>query len=370
MNRYKNRDDIAIAREIVSCPGDTLAEHLEHVGMSQAELAQRMGRPKKTINEIIKGKAQITPETALQLELVVGIPATFWLNREQNYRLRLAEIDEAERLLDEADWAKRFPVREMLEKEWIVSEEAPGYGQGALLSFFGVANPKSYEEYYLRQVYAPACRMSDAGGSDADAMAAWLRQGERQAEAIQAPAFDKKAFEGVLEEIGALVRRDDAEVFRELTARCLDAGVKVVYTPFLKKAPVQGATRWLKGSPLIQLSNRRDRNDIFWFTFCHEAAHILKHRKNAVFIEGVDHPCDGREMEAEADAFAEKCLLDSDAEREIMESGSYGKEDIERYAGRYETHPAIIAGRLAERGVVEQQHGQACGFFRKMRLNP
>jgi len=76
---YKKREDIAIAREIISCPGDTLVEHIEYTGMTQAELAERMGWPKKTINEIIHGKAQITPETALQLERVVGIPADFWI---------------------------------------------------------------------------------------------------------------------------------------------------------------------------------------------------------------------------------------------------------------------------------------------------
>ncbi|MBR8835064.1 MAG: HigA family addiction module antidote protein [Stigonema ocellatum SAG 48.90 = DSM 106950] len=73
-----------------SPPGETLQEVLEERGMSQAELAERTGRPKKTINEIINGKAAITPETALQLERVLGIPASFWNNREQHYREALA----------------------------------------------------------------------------------------------------------------------------------------------------------------------------------------------------------------------------------------------------------------------------------------
>ncbi len=46
---YKAKEDIAIAREIISCPGDTLAEQIEFTGMTQAELAERMGWPKKTI---------------------------------------------------------------------------------------------------------------------------------------------------------------------------------------------------------------------------------------------------------------------------------------------------------------------------------
>ncbi|MEZ4729600.1 MAG: helix-turn-helix domain-containing protein [Caldilineaceae bacterium] len=52
--------------DMVSYPGETLLETIEAYGMSQAELAERMGRPKKTVNEIIHGKAAITPETALR----------------------------------------------------------------------------------------------------------------------------------------------------------------------------------------------------------------------------------------------------------------------------------------------------------------
>lgn len=70
-------------------PGETLKETIESIGMTQAELAQRTGRPKKTINEIIKGKAAITPDTAIQLERVLGVPASFWNNLERNYQEKL-----------------------------------------------------------------------------------------------------------------------------------------------------------------------------------------------------------------------------------------------------------------------------------------
>jgi addiction module HigA family antidote len=72
--------------DFISPPGETLAEILEEKNMSQSELAQRMGRPKKTINEIIKGKAEITIDTALQIQLVLGTPASFWIERERLYR--------------------------------------------------------------------------------------------------------------------------------------------------------------------------------------------------------------------------------------------------------------------------------------------
>ena len=68
-------------------PGSTIQDMLNERGMTQAMLADYLGRPRKTINEIIKGKTRITPETALQLESVLGVEAEFWLTREANYRL-------------------------------------------------------------------------------------------------------------------------------------------------------------------------------------------------------------------------------------------------------------------------------------------
>jgi addiction module HigA family antidote len=72
-------------------PGEYLAEEIEARGISQKELAKRMGRPANTINEIINGKKAITAETALQLETVMPeIPARFWLNLETDYQLTKA----------------------------------------------------------------------------------------------------------------------------------------------------------------------------------------------------------------------------------------------------------------------------------------
>ena len=73
----------------VTAPGETLADLLDEQGMTQPELAQRMGRPLKTINQIVNGKAAITAETSLQLEKISEISATYWLRHEAHYRAYL-----------------------------------------------------------------------------------------------------------------------------------------------------------------------------------------------------------------------------------------------------------------------------------------
>lgn len=105
--------------DFVSSPGETLLETLETLDMSQVELAKRMGRPVKTINEIIQKKAAITAETALQLEQVLHIPASFWLKREQHYRESLARLAEEQRLNSWVEWLKELPIRIMMRRGWI-----------------------------------------------------------------------------------------------------------------------------------------------------------------------------------------------------------------------------------------------------------
>lgn len=74
----------------VSPPGETLAELLEENAMTSIEFAERCGCSIEVINEIIKGKAAITAEMALQFERVLGTPAEFWNEREERYREYLA----------------------------------------------------------------------------------------------------------------------------------------------------------------------------------------------------------------------------------------------------------------------------------------
>lgn len=71
-------------------PGETLAEELEARGMTQKELATQMKRPPQVVNEIVRAKKAITPETALDLERVLGVSAHFWLGLEADYQLTLA----------------------------------------------------------------------------------------------------------------------------------------------------------------------------------------------------------------------------------------------------------------------------------------
>src|SRR6266403_1355233 len=72
-------------------PGEHLAEELEALDMSAAELARNMGVPTNRITQILHGTRSITGDTALRLAQFFGTSAQFWLNLQNLYDLRLAQ---------------------------------------------------------------------------------------------------------------------------------------------------------------------------------------------------------------------------------------------------------------------------------------
>ncbi|MBL0026952.1 MAG: helix-turn-helix domain-containing protein [Saprospiraceae bacterium] len=103
-------DTLQLKKSLLSTPGERIQEHIDFTGMSQAELAERLGRSVPKLNELIKGKAPITKETASKLEFVLGVPASFWLNLEKIYQEELLQIEQLEFLETCKSWVSGFPI--------------------------------------------------------------------------------------------------------------------------------------------------------------------------------------------------------------------------------------------------------------------
>ena len=77
-------------------PGEMLlAEFLEPLGLTQVELAQRIGVPFQRINQIVKQRRSVTPDTALRFAQLLGTTPEFWLNLQQNWDLYEAMTESA-----------------------------------------------------------------------------------------------------------------------------------------------------------------------------------------------------------------------------------------------------------------------------------
>lgn len=337
---------LEIAKSLLSPPGDSIQEHIDFIGMSQAELAERMGRPKEKINDVIKGREPITTATAFQLEKVLGIPASFWLNREKTYRTELYELQQQEELAKKKDWLVGFPLNEMRKLGWIPDTKEKHELVDSLLKFFGVASTEEWDRIYIDDEVSVAFRVSLAHTNNPKAIAAWLRKGELQSKGIELAEFDKRKFKEALKEIKEIAYLMPKDFTTQLQNICAQCGVIVVFTPNLPKAPISGATRWFHNKPIIQVSGRFKTNDHFWFTFFHETAHIILHGKKDIFLENVEGTEIDQAKEEEANEFASKILLTEAELQEIIKASPLNVEIINRFAKKFRTPAGVIIGRL------------------------
>jgi HTH-type transcriptional regulator/antitoxin HigA len=340
-------------------PGEHLEELLETSGMTQAELADRLGVHKKTVNEIVKGKASVSSDVALRLSKVFHYPAHLWNNMQRNFDETAARLAEEERLKDHLDWLKQVPVKKMIERGWLPAHKAPIEQLDEVLRFFGIASPDQWQTVW--QTHQVAYRQSQRFEPCALALSAWLRQGELQAQAMACAPFDRKGFQQVLDIARGLTREGPHNFEPQLIDHCARVGVALVFVPELPKTGVSGCTRWLGGKAVIQLSLRYKSNDQLWFTFFHEAGHIMKHGKKEVFLEGKG--LDG-EKEEEANNFARDRLIPpADYRRFLEQWDGRSLEPIVRFADEIGIAPGIVVGRLQFDKRLKNSHGNGLKVF-------
>ncbi|MES2648117.1 MAG: ImmA/IrrE family metallo-endopeptidase [Bacteroidota bacterium] len=352
---------------LLSKPGDTIQETIDIIDMSQAQLAERMGKTASKIHDLITGKEPITVTTALQLEKVLGIDAPFWLNSENNYREKLARLDAEEQMEANLDWVKQFPVKALIGCGYLSEPKANAKQSDELLKFFGVASAAIWQKMYEQEIASIVdFRKSETTPQTLAAITAWMRVGELEVRKMDLPEYDKEAFKRALSgSIKDLVATHPDDFSEQLQNICKAAGVALVYTQCFPKAPICGASRWIGNHPLIQLTDRYKTNDQFWFTFYHEAAHLLLHGKKEIFVEPVtQRQGSTSEKEAQANDFAAKMLL---PDRAVKELGSNPSEnDIVKLAKQYNTHPGIVLGRLQHLKLVHFSFG--VGLKKKVNL--
>lgn len=344
------------APDVVSPPGGTLQDLLEERGMSQAELAVHMGRPRKTINEIVKGKAELTPETALQLERVLHVPADFWGRREAAYRAFLARKKEDQQLAAHTEWLKKIPAKAMENAGWLPRTSNGVARLRNLLDFFCVATPDRFRE--LEVIGGAAFRRSQKLASDPYALAAWLKRGEHLARDQECAAFSEGRFEKALVEARKLSETMNANTVAALIRLCADSGVLLVVVPELPGSRASGAARWVGGKPFIQLSLRHRTDDHFWFTFFHEAGHIRLHGKAAAFIDESDGKPAQDTKEREANTFAAEFLIAPAQLQEFLAAhgGRVSQTAVERFARALSISPGIVVGQLQHRRHIPFSH--------------
>lgn len=330
-------------------PGEILDEHVSCRRMTKTELARRCGLSVKHISQIINGKSPITPETAVLLEKVLDVAADVWVNLQAIYGLRLARQMERTRLTAGVEWAKKFPLKELTERGYVPQGSDAANSVKELLAFFGVPSIESWQREFDRVTVSYL--KSPAFTSSKESVSAWLRIGQLMAENISTEPYDASAFKESLRQIRTLTREEPDAFESRMREFCQASGVALVFVSELPKTRLFGATRWLASDRvLIMQSLRRKSDDHFWFTFFHEAGHILLHGKKDVYIDEKDMGTN--EKEEQANRFAANALIPEAEYQAFLRSRRFYEDDIIAFAEELGISPGIVVGRLQHDGHV------------------
>jgi HTH-type transcriptional regulator/antitoxin HigA len=292
-----------------SAPGGTILQILQQRRMSLADFARSMGSSVDGAIDLTQGVTTITKQIASTLETVLGPSTGFWMNRERQYRNDLSRLAPTFSVAGYQSWLSQLPISDMVRFGWIKASRSPAQRLKACLEFFSVSDIAAWYTKFRSPLLVAAFRTSPTYESNPASVSAWLRWAEIKSSKIECKKWDKQKFEAALEHVRALTRRNEPSKFLpELKRICAECGVAVVIARAPKGCRASGATRFLSTEKaMIVLSFRYRSDDQFWFTFFHEAGHLVLHGKEALFLE------DGSEVtseeEHEANDFAAKVMI-------------------------------------------------------------
>lgn len=323
-------------KTIATPPGATIREQLEDRGMTQKEFALRMNMSEKHISKLINGDVHLTPDVALRLEFVLGVPARFWNNLEAIYQEKCTRVQAENEMAQDLEIAKQFPYLEMSQLGWIPETSIATERVMHLRKYFGVARLKTIENLMIPGI---AFRRTEIREKSNFALAAWAQQARIKARECPVEKINLRQLQDCLPTIRTMTL-DEPESFcpklKSLMAQC---GIALIFLPHLKGTFLHGAS-FFDGNKIVMGLTVRGRDaDRFWFSFFHEVAHILKGHIGQ--IEGTS-----AEEEQEADAFAAETLIPQKDFQAFCEQHLFTENAIAAFSESINIHPGIVVGRL------------------------
>ena len=341
-------------------PGEYILDFLEEFSMTQDELAKRIDLTPKSVNEIIKGKANITNHTALKLSKVLSVSETFWNNLQDLYFSDIARIEEAKRVQKEvADFLPSYKetykelVKHKLVERSIFAQNNYEAIIRSLHIYFGVDTLTFVEQEFNT---GTNFRKYSKKNINSRTVAAWIRAGERKAHVTRTQPFDLKKLKDQIPYIRSLSTKKQEEYLPEIEKVLAECGVVLVYMPYFYQTYAQGAVRWLsKDKVLLMLKSIKQSEDKFWFNLFHELGHITLHNKfnkennsrmYLDFEDGTDNP-----VEVEANDFAQKTLIPDFQNRykRLFEDYSDYRKGIVELSKESGVAASVFAGQIAHK---------------------
>jgi len=324
-------------------PGETLREAMKALHMSQRELSLRAGLTVQSLDRIFKGEQPITYETANKLELVTGVPARVWNNLEAQYREQTAKQKQNELLQRDLAWLKQIPTADLIARGAIQPQRDKIALLRETLRFYGVSSVAAWREIW--EDPKVAARRSRCFESQPGPASAWIRLGEVQAIGIECQPYDRNMFEAAVGRIRALTVLEPKEFVPEMRRLCAEAGVALALVSEMKKVPWDGATKWLSAAKAMVLLNLRHKaEDQFWFSFFHEAGHVLHDSRNSKKALLINDGSEDDPREKRANGYAAKTLIPLGERWKIPSLRS--RKAVVAFAEQIGIAPGIVVGQF------------------------
>lgn len=338
------------APEWFSPPGSTLSMMMARRGISARELATTLKEDTAFVMRLLAGTERIEKQVAKLLAKSVGAAPEFWTSRQAKYDAALDRT--ASNIASDVAtaWLRSLPLKDMRAGGWIVPATRE-HSLSAALAYFGVTSPGEWRERYAEHATKYTYRTSQTFESKLGALAAWLRQGELQAAGIKCAKWDPETFRSALVEIRRLTRLKCPSMFMaKLRDYCASSGVAVVFIKAPAGCRASGATRFIsRDKAMLILSFRHLSDDHFWFSFFHEAGHLLLHGHDSTFVDG--DAAETTEKEKEANLFAAGTLIPP-PERGRLERLRADVNNVVRFAVSIGISPGIVVGQMQHGGLL------------------
>lgn len=326
---------------VATPPGETIREQLEDRSMSQKELAARMEMSEKHISRLINGDVQLTPDVAMRLEMVLGLPASFWMRLESIYREKLIRVQEENEMDEDLDLLKKIPYAEMAKNGWVEETRVPKERVRNIRKFFEVVRLG----LVLQTVPQIACRKLGEGEKSDYALVAWAQKAKIEARSIETRPINIEKLVDFLPEIRRMTTQDPSVFCSKLVEGLKECGIALVFLPHIGGSFLHGATFYDKSKIVVGMTVRGKDADRFWFSLFHELGHIvLGHISH---VNGTTE-----EDEGEADAFARNKLIPEEKFQQFVTSHRLDADSITSFANEIEIDKGIVVGRLQKEDYI------------------
>lgn len=326
----KNKDYLAKA------PGTAIKEQLNNRGMTQKEFALRIGMTEKHISKLINGEVYLTPEMAVKLEMVLGVPARDWINLEAVYREKLIKVNEEKLMENEIKIVEKIPYARMVELGWIENTVKPAEKVINLRKYFEVVNLALLSNSKINYI---AYKEEQEVEKIDYVLLTWAQKAKLEARCKKVKSINLDLLEKSIHKIRHMTTKTPTYFCDELVSVLSKCGIVLVFLPYLKDTAGYQAAFFEQNKIVIALTVEGMDVGMFWYSLFYELGLILFEQVSENSSRNVD-------------LYAWETLIKQQDFDFFVDKYKINVANINEYAEIIDIDPGILVARLQHENYI------------------